>query len=46
MFEPQYEITNKLLQNIKKITEISADLNSQRFSKPVIMEYDGCAIFL
>lgn len=40
MFKPQYKITNKLLQNIKKITEISTNLNSQNFSKPVIMEYE------
>ena len=38
MFKPQYTISNKLLGNIKRITEIIADLNNRSFSRVVLAE--------
>ncbi|HPT08596.1 MAG TPA: Fic family protein [bacterium] len=40
MFKPKYTISNKLLSNIKRITEIIANLNSQRFSDIVLLEFE------
>src|SRR3990167_7749716 len=40
MFEPQYSISNLLLSNIKRITEIIADLNSRSFSGIVLAELE------
>ena len=37
---PKYEISNKLLGNIKRITEIITDLNSHSFSKIVLAEME------
>ncbi|MDO8241151.1 MAG: Fic family protein [Candidatus Moranbacteria bacterium] len=40
MFEPKYTISNRLLANIKRITEIIADLNSRTFSGVVLAELE------
>jgi len=37
MFKPRYTITNKLLENIKKVTELITQLNSRRLPKVVLM---------
>lgn len=36
MFNPKYDITNKLLGNIKRVAEITADLNNRSFPKVVL----------
>src|SRR4030042_5262151 len=36
MFKPKYNITNKLLGNIKRVAEITADLNNRSFPKVVL----------
>ncbi len=38
MFNPKYIITNKLLENIKRITSQVNNLNQRRFPKPVLVE--------
>jgi len=38
MFTPRYTITNKLLENIKRITTLVNNLNSRRFPEPVLVE--------
>ncbi len=38
MFEPKFVITNKLLENIKKITSMVSELNNHRFPDPVLVE--------
>lgn len=40
MFNSKYTITNKLLSNIKKISEIIAILNNQRFPNVVLAEFE------
>lgn len=40
MFKPKYNITNKLLGNIKRIAEIVTDLNSRSFPKVVLYEME------
>ncbi len=40
MFKPQYTISNRLLNNIKKVTEIITDLNNRRFSDIVLLEFE------
>ncbi|OGI69578.1 hypothetical protein A3A09_00540 [Candidatus Nomurabacteria bacterium RIFCSPLOWO2_01_FULL_42_20] len=40
MFEPKYTISAKLLQNIKRITEIITDLNNRRFSEIVLARFE------
>lgn len=40
MFKPKYTITNKLLANIKRVAEISTDLNSRSFPKVVLVEME------
>lgn len=40
MFEPKYTISNRLLANIKRITEIITDLNSRSFSNVVLAELE------
>lgn len=40
MFEPKYTISNKLLGNIKRITEIITTLNSRSFPKVVLLEME------
>jgi len=40
MFKPKYTITNKLLANIKNISEIIFDLNNRNFSKVVLIELE------
>jgi Fic family protein len=38
MFEPKYEISDKVLKNIKRIAELTFELNNKRFSKIVLMQ--------
>lgn len=40
MFNPKYNITNKLLGNIKRIAEIVTDLNSHSFPKVALYEME------
>ena len=40
MFEPRYTISAQLLSNIKRITEIIADLNIRRLSGVVFAELE------
>jgi Fic family protein len=40
MFEPKYAISNRLLANIKRITEIITELNSRSFSNVVLAEME------
>ena len=40
MFKPKYAISNRLLGNIKRITEIISDLNSRNFSGVVLAELE------
>lgn len=40
MFEPKYAISNRLLANIKRITEIITDLNSRSFSGVILAELE------
>ncbi|HBO16892.1 MAG: Fic family protein [Candidatus Moranbacteria bacterium GW2011_GWE2_35_2-] len=40
MFNPRYIISNKLLSNIKRITEIVADLNNRSFPKIVLYKME------
>lgn len=43
MFNPKYNISQKLLSNIKRIAEITSDLNHQRFPKVVLMGFEKSA---
>lgn len=40
MFKPKYYISNTLLSNIKRITEIISNLNNRRFSNVVLVELE------
>jgi len=40
MFNPRYQITNKLLANIKRIAEIVSDLNNRNFSDVILVELE------
>ncbi|MFA5000001.1 MAG: Fic family protein [Patescibacteria group bacterium] len=40
MFKPKYTITNKLLANIKRISEITTELNSRNFSNIVLLNME------
>lgn len=40
MFKPKYTITNKLLSNIKRISEIIIDLNNRTFSRVVLLDME------
>lgn len=40
MFKPKYTITNKILGNIKRITEIITSLNNRSFPKVVLLEME------
>lgn len=40
MFTPKYAISNRLLANIKRITEITTDLNSRSFSGVILTELE------
>lgn len=40
MFKPRYTITNKLLANIKRISEIIVDLNNRTFSRVVLLDME------
>ena len=39
MFRPKYQISPKLLENIKRISALIVELNHRQFSKPVLMEF-------
>jgi len=39
MFNPKFAITNKLLENIKRINLLVSDLNRRRFPEPVLVEF-------
>jgi len=43
MFNPTYSITNKLLQNIKRISTLINLLNQKRFPEPVLVEFQKSA---
>jgi len=43
MFNPRYSITNKLLENIKRIATLVYNLNQRRFSEPVLVELQRSA---
>lgn len=43
MFNPKYFITNKLLQNIKRISTLINQLNQKRFPEPVLVEFQKSA---
>ncbi|MFA6475178.1 MAG: Fic family protein [Patescibacteria group bacterium] len=43
MFEPKYTITNQLLANIKKISQIVEILNNRRFPQVVLFELERIA---
>ena len=40
MFKPKYTISNKLLANIKKISEITTELNNRNFSSVVLLDLE------
>lgn len=40
MFQPKYTITNKILGNVKRITEIVANLNNRNFPRVVLLEME------
>jgi Fic family protein len=40
MFNPKYKISSKLLANIKRITEIIAEFNVQKFSEVVLVKFE------
>ena len=43
MFEPKFNITSKLLGNIKRIGVIVADLNNRHFSKLTLVKLEKTA---
>ncbi len=43
MFEPKFNITSKLLENIKRIGIIIAELNNRHFSKPTLVKLEKTA---
>jgi len=43
MFEPKFTITNKILENIKRIGVIVADLNRQHFPKLILVKLEKTA---
>jgi hypothetical protein len=43
MFKPHYAVTPKLLANIKRIAELTAELNSRRFPKIVLARMERSA---
>lgn len=44
MFKPKYTITNKLLANIKRISEIIVSLNNKTFSRLVLFDLENRAL--
>jgi Fic family protein len=40
MFNPKYTISNKLLANIKRISEIISELNNRNFSRVVLLDME------
>ncbi len=46
MFKPKYDITPKLLENIKNITRLTTILNNRSFSKIVLVEFEKQAQIL
>ena len=43
MFKPKYNITDKLLSQIKEINSLVIKLNQQRFPNIVLMEFEKTA---
>jgi Fic family protein len=43
MFQPKYQITDQLLANIKRISQIINDLNNKRFPNIVLLELERTA---
>ncbi|OGH05952.1 MAG: hypothetical protein A2W22_03425 [Candidatus Levybacteria bacterium RBG_16_35_11] len=43
MFTPKYSITNRLLENIKRINQLINELNSRRFPNVVLVEFEKTA---
>lgn len=43
MFQPKYNITNKLLENIKRINNLVYELNNRRFPQVVVVEFERIA---
>lgn len=43
MFNPKFTITSKLLENIKRISILIADLNNHRYEKPVLAKFERSA---
>ncbi len=43
MFQPNYSITNKLLSNVKRITQLVTSLNERRFPQVVLFELERVA---
>lgn len=43
MFQPKYTITNRLLENITRITTLVAELNMRRFPHLVLLEFEKSA---
>jgi len=44
MFNPKYTITNRLLENIKRINTLINNLNSRRFPHVVLVEFEKTAL--
>ncbi len=40
MFKPKYTISNKLLANIKRISEIVVELNNRNFSRVILLDME------
>jgi Fic family protein len=40
MFNPKYTISNKLLSNIKRISEIVVELNNRNFSRVILLDME------
>jgi len=43
MFQPKYQITNRLLANIKRINSLVSELNNRRFPHVVLVEFEKTA---
>lgn len=43
MFTPKYTITNKLLENVKRISALIGELNNRRFPKVILLEMEKAA---
>ena len=43
MFNPKYEVTPKILENIKRVAVITAELNNKKFPQIVLAELEKTA---